>query len=108
MEFEIELKKVLSKLGMPTAFNRRTANFRKMCELKPGENISIDKVKHKAFIEVNEKGTEAAAATAVTMIKTTSMAPRRAFQMKINRPFFFTIFDSESQAILFMGTVEKP
>jgi len=108
MEFEIELKKVLSKLGMPTAFDRRTANFRKMCELKPGENISIDKVKHKAFIEVNEKGTEAAAATAVTMIKTTSMAPRSAFQMKINSPFFFTIFDSENQAILFMGTVEKP
>ena len=108
MEFEIELKKVLSKLGMPTAFNRRTANFRKMCELKPDENISIDKVKHKAFIEVNEKGTEAAAATAITMIKTTSMSPRRAFQMNINRPFFFTIFDSESRAILFMGTVEKP
>jgi len=108
MEFAIELKEVLSKLGMPTAFDKENANFRKMCELKPGENVYINKVKHKAFVEVNEEGTEAAAATAVVMQKITSIGPGKTFRMVVDRPFFFAIFDSRSNAILFMGAVEKP
>ena len=108
MEFKIKLKEILSKLGMPTAFDKDHANFRKMCELKSNENLFIDKVIHKAFIEVDEKGTEAAAATAVVMMKITSMAPSQPFKMIIDRSFFFTIYDSRSKAILFMGTVANP
>ncbi|MCK5852216.1 serpin family protein, partial [bacterium] len=108
MEFKIKLKKILSILGMPIAFDKDNANFRKMCELKPDENLFIDKVIHKAFIEVDEIGTEAAAATFVAINEITSMAPSQPFKMIIDRPFFFTIYDSRSKAILFMGTVANP
>ena len=109
IEFKTNLNEILSNLGMPVAFDKKHADFRNMCELKPDENICINKVIHQTFIEVDEKGTEAAAATAVVMMRCTSMAPLgQPFRMIIDRPFFFTIYDSRSKAILFMGTVVEP
>jgi len=61
------LGNMLAGMGMPIAFAPSRANFSGMADLQPGERLYIDKVLHKAFVEVNEEGTEAAAATAVLM-----------------------------------------
>ncbi len=98
IDFGVELNDALITLGMKTAFAGQ-ANFANMC---PG--VWIDLVVHKAFVEVNEEGTEAAAVTAVVM---RGGKPLR-FQLTIDRPFFFAIRDDETGSILFMGTVTEP
>lgn len=65
-------------------------------------------VKLKAFAEVNEQGTEAAAVTSTEIRVTSAVIPRKTFQMIVNRPFFFVIRDSASGALLFMGSVVAP
>jgi serpin B len=69
-------------------------------------DLFISDVLHKAFVSVDEKGTEAAAATAVIM-KLTAM-PAEPVRMDVNRPFVFLIRDIETGAILFMGRVLDP
>jgi serpin B len=96
LEYEIELKDVLTALGMGIAFTG-AADFSK---ISPG--IFISKVKHKSFVEVNEEGTEAAAVTSVVMIDS---APPT---IMVNRPFVFAIREKFSGTILFMGTVMDP
>lgn len=108
LEYEVSLKKVLSQLGMPIAFDKQRADFHPMCILKPNENAYISEVRHKTFIEVNEKGTEAAAATGVVMMKVTSVMPTERFRMICDRPFFLAISDAETGAILFLGAVRTP
>ncbi len=61
---------------------------------------------HQAFIAVDEKGTEAAAATAVVMRATA--APLKQVELRIDRPFLFVIQDDETGTILFMGRVADP
>jgi serpin B len=102
-EYEVELNDALSALGMSEAFQDR-ANFSKM--LTPAKQVAISQVKHKAVVEVNEEGTEAAAVTSIQM-RTTSLGPPP-FQMVVDRPFFFAIRDKESGAILFMGSIVEP
>lgn len=96
-----ELKPMLSALGMPTAFSNR-ADFTRMTK-KP--DLKIDEVYHKAFVEVSEEGTEAAAATAVVIV-------RKAMPMFIdfiaNRPFLFFIRHRETGAIVFVGRMTNP
>lgn len=97
------------KMGMKTAFSD-AADFYGMVEKKE-KGLKISKVIHKAFIDVSEKGTEAAAATAVMMIKTTSSAHREPNPYKIftaDHPFFFMIKDKATGSILFMGKVMDP
>ncbi|MEK5391557.1 serpin family protein [Margalitia sp. FSL K6-0131] len=103
-EHEIELNDTLEKLGMKSAFTS-DANFSKM--VKETIPIQISEVKQKTFIDVNEKGTEAAAATSVTMTKA-SVPSGEPFQMEVNRPFFFAIVDNNTTAILFMGAISDP
>lgn len=74
-------------------------------EVNPG--IFIDRVIHKAFIAVGEKGTEAAAATGVVM-GTTSMPLEPELSVVLNRPFFYGIRDDVTGAVLFLGTVVDP
>jgi serpin B len=93
-------------MGMPTAFNETTADFSGMTG-KP--NLYISRVLHKAWIEVDEKGSEAAAATAVVMDQLA--LPVNVARPKIFRadhPFFFVIEDKQSGEILFMGRVVDP
>ena len=104
VEYEVLLKDTLQKLGMATAFDRG-ANFEKM--IKEDNPVWISEVKQKTYIDVNEKGTEAAAVTSVEM-KTTSAPIDEPFQMKVNRPFFITISDNETNTILFMGSIADP
>ncbi len=90
---------------MGIAFNPGLANFWPMIESggTVEGNLYISKVKHKTFIEVDEAGTEAAAATSVEY-GYTSVPP----VLRINRPFIFMIRENHSQTILFMGKIVEP
>ncbi|MDD5486193.1 MAG: serpin family protein [Dehalococcoidales bacterium] len=99
---DFSLKDTLSAMGMPVAFSG-AADFSGMT----GEsNLVIDDVLHKAFVSVDEAGTEAAAATAV-IVKETS-APVQQITVKIDRPFIFLIRDIEANSVLFIGRVLNP
>ena len=90
---------------MGIAFDQIEANFGGIAPVQASNNLYIDFVDHKAFVEVNEKGTEAAASTVVG-IGLTSMPMAEEF--KVNRPFVFIIRDDRSGSILFMGKVNNP
>jgi len=104
LEYEKTLNNSLPSLGMGIAFAPGLADFSQMADLEAlGKNLYIGEVLHKAVVEVNEEGTEAAAVTSVG-IRATSAPP--AFMA--NRPFFFAIRDNETKTVLFMGTVVDP
>ena len=102
MEYEIEYNDILKAMGMEIAFDEWNANFKGMADLSP-QNLFISEVKHKTFIRVDEKGTEAAAVTNVGMMPTSMPQP-----MIVNRPFVFIIHERESGTNLFMGKVLNP
>jgi len=104
--FKKELKTYLSEMGMAEAFNPLKANFNKMA----GSQAWIDRVIHQTFIEVNESGTEAAAATRANILEgiVITEISKEPFNMVVDRPFFFVIHDDSTEAILFMGTVMEP
>lgn len=104
LEYEKSLKEPLKALGMGRAFDPARAEFAKMVPEGSRDDIYISDVKHKAFIQVDEAGTEAAAVTSVE-VRVTSM-PMYDFQMEVNRPFFYVIHDRETETILFMGCVQ--
>ncbi len=104
LEFEASLKGALKSLGMKSAFDEN-ANFTKM--INEDDQVSITNVKQKTFIDVGEKGTEAAAVTGIEM-GITSAPINEPFRMEVNRPFFFTITDEETDTILFMGSISNP
>ncbi|MYF98068.1 serpin family protein, partial [Candidatus Poribacteria bacterium] len=104
LEYETSLIDTLTSLGMSIAFDEGRANFSRMASLEDiVGNLYIAKVKHKAFIDVNEEGSEAAAVTGIG-IAVTSLPP----QFIADRPFFFAIRDNKTKTVLFMGTVVDP
>jgi len=103
-EYEISLNESLKALGMEIAFDDTAADFSGMRDIPP--RLFISDVKHKSFIDVNEEGTEAAAATSVE-IRVESARPDH-FTMIIDRPFFFAIADDLTGIILFMGSLLEP
>jgi serpin B len=102
-ESEFDLSKTLSDMGMPNAFAGWAADFSGIDGI--GSRLFISAVVHKAFISVDEAGTEAAAATAVIFTESTIEDP---LQIIINRPFIYMIRDIKTGAILFLGRVKKP
>jgi serpin B len=104
MEYKAELKAPLMALGMQRAFRAGTADFSGMATTP----LYVDAVKHKSFVEVNEEGTEAAAATGITMKMAAVASGPRPFQMIVDRPFVFVIEDQPSHTILFLGEVAEP
>jgi serine protease inhibitor len=102
MTSEFELGKVLSAMVMPDAFSGK-ADFSGMTGNK---DLFISAVVHKAYIDVNEEGTEAAAATGVTMKLTSIEAPPPVF--RADHPFIFLIRDNHSGSILFIGRTKNP
>ncbi len=100
------LNSPLSAMGMAVAFSPAKADFKGMAE--GPENIFISKVLQKAFMEVNEEGTEAAAVTAVEMMMTSAAMPEKPFEMIVDRPFFFALQDKETKSILFLGHIKQP
>ncbi|HET9531542.1 MAG TPA: serpin family protein [Blastocatellia bacterium] len=106
IEYEVELNDALKAMGMGLAFDHDRANFSKM--VQSDEQVAINRVKHKTFVEVNEEGTEAAAATSVEVTVTSVQVPRERFRMVVDRPFFCAIRDNETGAVLFMGAINDP
>jgi serpin B len=105
VEYKTELSEVLKAAGMPCAFEDNCADFKKMIE----QNAMISRVLHKTYLEVNEKGTEAAAATAIEMSVTSApMNPKPPFEMICDRPFVVAIRDEKTNAILFVGAIVDP
>jgi len=104
MTQQIELGKTLSAMGMPQAFGEG-ADFSGMTG-KP--DFAISAVIHKAYIDVNEEGTEAAAATGVTMFAAVARAPEPSVIFRADHPFVFVLRDNRSGGILFMGRMADP
>ena len=103
LEKDLSLGNHLQNLGMKDAFDENVADFSGMSKTF----LYITHVIHKAFVEVNEEGTEAAAATAVVM-GTKSVAIDKPVNFRADRPFFFLIRDLHSGSILFMGRMADP
>ena len=101
-ESEFRLSDALSTMGMPVAFSA-SADFSGMTG---NRELFIQEVIHKAFVSVDEAGTEAAAATAVIM--PASMPPGEPIEVTVDRPFIFLIRDIETNSILFVGRVLDP
>ena len=106
-EYSNSMKDILISMGIKEAFNSNSADFSKMVTVE-GQNVYISEVMHKTYIDVNEKGTEAAAATSIEMSATSAPQPEEMFEMIVDRPFVFTIDDKESGEILFIGAIINP
>jgi serpin B len=107
MTEEFSLGDDLAALGMKEAFIAGVADFTGMEDKVSRENaLFISKVIHKAFVDVNEEGTEAAAATAVVM--KAGAAPRQPLPFKADHPFLFLVRHNATGSILFMGRVHDP
>jgi serine protease inhibitor len=102
MTSQFQLAKTLASMGMPDAFNM-SADFSGMDGTK---DLYISAVIHKAFVAVDEEGTEAAAATGVVV--SLKAAPRPATVFRADHPFMFIIRDNVSGSILFIGRVVDP
>jgi serpin B len=102
-ESEFMLSPALRELGMQDAFTEMQADFSGMDGTR---DLYLKEVLHKAFVSVDEEGTEAAAATAV-VVGITSMPPE-AVEVEIDRPFIYLIRDIETNTILFLGRVLNP
>jgi serpin B len=100
-------------LGMKSAFDQPpgSANFDKIAPRKPNDYLYISQIFHKTFIAVDEKGTEAAAATAVAMVATSAPMrnpPPPPIEVKVDRPFVYAIQHVPSGVCLFLGRVTDP
>ncbi|HDQ71509.1 MAG TPA: serpin family protein, partial [Chloroflexi bacterium] len=102
-ETRLDLAQILAGMGMESAFDPGAANFSGM---DGSRELFIQGVLHKAFVAVDEAGTEAAAATAV-LVGITAM-PEEPIEVTVDRPFIFAIRDTETGAILFLGRVVNP
>ena len=103
MTSQFGLASVLKSMGMTDSFSSN-ANF---SGINGKRNLFISAVIHKAYVDVNEEGTEAAAATAVTM-RLTSIGPAKIPVFRADHPFMFLIRDNHSGSILFIGRVMNP
>lgn len=103
MTSQFSLASVLKSMGLTDAFSSN-ANF---SGINGKRDLFISAVIHKAYVDVNEEGTEAAAATAVT-IRLTSIGPSRTPVFKADHPFLFLIRDNHTNSILFIGRVMNP
>lgn len=101
---QFSLAKTLKTMGMADAFSDN-ADF---SGIEPGKSLSISDVIHKAFVEINEEGTEAAAATAVIIGVTSVSEPQPLPVFKADHPFLFLIRDNRTGSILFLGKITNP
>ena len=102
LEYGVELKQPLKALGMRAAFGK--ADFSGISD----GPLFISAVRQRAFVEVNEEGTEAAVVTVARQKKEINRNPPEPFEMIVDRPFLFLIEDKQTRVILFMGVVFDP
>jgi len=107
--FDIEMSESLKALGMTDAFDWSVADFGRMgAAQQEGENLCINRVIHKAFIRVAEKGTQAGAATVVEMVtEGAAEIVEKPKQVYLDRPFVYMIIDCENNLPLFAGAVTE-
>ncbi|XP_078284318.1 leukocyte elastase inhibitor-like [Rhinoraja longicauda] len=103
LEDQFQLEQILPAMGMRDAFYSSGADFTGMSEKR---DLWLSKVIHKSFVEVNEEGTEAAAATAITMVRRAAIQATPTFVA--DHPFLFFIKHNKTQSILFMGQYTTP
>ena len=113
LDSSFSLSGTLEDMGMANAFDDKRADFSGIdglsCVVGDDECLLISDVLHKAFVTVDEDGTEAAAATAVIIGITKSVgAPEEPIRVIVDRPFLFLIRDRQTGAILFLGRVLQP
>jgi serpin B len=101
----LSLGDALAHLGMPTAFDSRAADFSGMDGTR---QLYISVVVHKAYVAVDEDGTEAAAATAVAMKAGAAAPTEQPVEVRVDHPFFFCVRDGRTGAVLFTGRVTDP
>ncbi len=106
-EYERTLNDSLRGLGMTSAFDPSAADLSGIADPRDTDRLFVSEVKHKTFVEVNEEGTEAAAATSVE-IRATSIAVGQRFLMRVDRPFAFAIYEKKTGAVVFIGKVVEP
>ncbi len=105
-EYSVEMSDILSALGMPNAFDSLMADFSLMGTADG--NIYINRVLHKTFISVGEKGTRAGAVTAVEMDCESAMMPLEPKEIYLDRPFVYMLIDCENGIPFFIGTMMDP
>ena len=98
------LKDTLSRMGMPGAF-AGSADFSGM---NGRHDLTLADVKHKAFVDVTESGTEAAAATGTVAVQVSAVVPVTPIVFRADHPFLFVIRDTQSGLILFAGQLVNP
>ncbi|RLG98909.1 serpin family protein, partial [Candidatus Bathyarchaeota archaeon] len=103
MDVRYRLNRYLKAMGMKTAFST-AADF---SGITGKRDLFISLVIHRAYINVHEEGTEAAAATGVTM-ELTAVRPEKIYQFRADHPFLFFIIHKNTGAILFAGRLSKP
>ncbi len=104
-EYSAELAGVLAAMGMADAFDPESADFSRLgsCETGP---LYIDRVAHRTFVQVDEAGTKAGAATAVEVREAGMLAPER-LTVRLDRPFLYMIVDCRQNVPIFLGAVTE-
>ncbi|KAK3777225.1 hypothetical protein RRG08_047845 [Elysia crispata] len=103
LDTEEDMKERLQELGINSIFNASSCRLRRMTTAR---NVAVSEVKHRAVMQVDEKGTTAAAATSIGIVLTSAgFAPT---EFKVNRPFLFVLRDKEHNINLFMGRYVNP
>jgi serpin B len=105
MTASFQLADVLAKMGMPTLFAPGKAD---LSGIIASRDLFISQVVHKAFVDLNEEGTEAAAATAVIGVRASAVRPTPTPTFRADHPFLFVIRDNRTGSILFLGRVQNP
>jgi serpin B len=103
--YDAQLNEALRAMGMAAAFDGDQADFSGMRPTPP--TVFVSQVRHVAYVDVNEAGTEAAAVTSVEMGITSAM-PTETFLMQVDRPFFFAIEETSTGSALFTGLITEP
>ncbi|HVS53545.1 MAG TPA: serpin family protein [Opitutaceae bacterium] len=107
----LPLGAALEDIGVKSAFDvpSGSANFERIAPRKPSDYLALDEVFHRAFVVVDEEGTEAAAATAATMVTLAAIAePPPPIEVRVDRPFLFAIQHRASGTCLFLGRIVDP
>lgn len=107
-DYTLEMNDILQNMGIVDAFDKDLANFRAMADFPADYNLFIDKVLHKTYIKVDEKGTKAGAVTAVAMAgNTAAMPPQEIKTVYLDRPFVYLLIDTQQKLPLFIGAVQS-